>query len=157
MKFSIEKLASLYAEARYTIALDEKDGRAVTIGMLWGAKRDCRTLEAVFPQLTDLSFSHNERTRQWDVSYGDDFFRQHSYSYPAAAVNYAETVIHGLFEDLPLAAGSSRENRPGAEEGNTPTSDDLPPGVAARYRPAHFPLPPRAVTCPHCGKIPLEK
>lgn len=157
MKPNAAALAHIYANARYTLAQFAADNDAVRTGKLFGAKRDCVTLEAIFPKLADLSFSLNERTRAWEVIYGGDVLNEHTFVRPAAAVDYAKTLIRDRFEDLRLDAGSKGESPPGAVESTPPTPHDLPSGVVGRYRPDHYPLPPRRATCPHCGKTPLEK
>jgi hypothetical protein len=101
MKPNIAELANIYVNARYTLAQEDADEDAVRIGKLFGAKRDCRTLEAVFPQLTDLSFSRNKQTRQWDVRYGEstDYSNEWSYRYPADAVAHAKRLVRDIFKE----------------------------------------------------------
>ena len=110
MKPDVAALARLYVSAKYTLAQDNADREAVRIGRLFGARHNARTLEIVFPQLAALSFSFNKETRQLDVNYGDDFYRQHSFSNPAAAVAHAESLIRDLFkEGDPHAKGDRHE------------------------------------------------
>lgn len=140
MKLDADKLAHIYVNARYILAQDDSDKAAVKTGKLFGAKRDCRTLEAIFPQLKGLMFLFNREKQRWDVYYGDDFSEQYSFTRPVAAVDHAEILVRDLF----------------GESGVTP--HDLPPeAVGVSFHLARFLLPPQRATCPRCGKIPLEK
>jgi len=99
MKPNTDKLAFLYINARRVVAEDEADSHAVSIAALFGAKRDIRTIEEIFPTLRALSFSLDKRTGEWHIRYGDDLWREQVYHNRDAAVEYGRALVLDLFKE----------------------------------------------------------
>jgi hypothetical protein len=150
----IDALSLEYTQALFVVAKAARDGKGYDHDLVDIPHAIISVIRSIFPNVGDVTLFWNKKINQWDVAHRD---QETSHTSADAAVARATTIIRDLFEDLRLAAGSRGENPPGAGEGNPPTPDDLPPGVAARYRLDHHLFLPRRVTCPHCGEAYLEK